>query len=158
VQLLLCTFVCLNASYWVELPELQLFLSDGHADCASVCVPLCSQSLPKLKPVWCAFTLAGKAGSGKGGSKAAQQQQQLQQQALAAQQLAPLSRQQLLQLLGAKSDLALLAILASGNDYLPAVKGAPKLEQLWTRWVKWFYYVLCLLVFAAYAAAMDMCW
>jgi sarcosine oxidase gamma subunit len=64
------------------------------------------------------------------GGKAAQQQAQ----ALAVQQLAPLSRQQLLQLLGAKSDLALLAILASGNDYLPAVKGAAKLEQLWARW------------------------
>jgi hypothetical protein len=39
-----------------------------------------------------------------------------------------------MQLLRAKSDLALLAILASGNDYLPAMKGAAKLEQLWARW------------------------
>jgi hypothetical protein len=76
----------------------------------------------------CFVAPAGNPSSKKGG-KAAQQAQ-----ALAAQQLAPLSRQQLMQLLGAKSDLALLAILASGNDYLPAVKGAAKLEQLWARW------------------------
>jgi hypothetical protein len=82
-------------------------------------------------------TLAGNPSGGKKGGKAVQQAQ-----ALAAQQLAPLSRQQLMQLLGAKSDLALLAILASGNDYLPAVKGAAKLEQLWARWARFMCFCL----------------
>lgn len=54
-------------------------------------------------------------------------QQQLQQQTQG------LSEDLLLRLLGAKADLALLAIMSSGNDYLPAVKGAPKLETLWAR-------------------------
>jgi hypothetical protein len=61
------------------------------------------------------------------GHEPQQQQQQQQQQGV------ELSHEQLLELLGAKADLALLAILSSGNDYLPAIKGCPKLEDLWTR-------------------------
>jgi hypothetical protein len=96
-------------------------------------------SVDRLHAVWLAAGVTGK--------QQQQQQQQLvghkqhhgrsqhhehdpQQQ---EQQVLELSHQELLELLGSKADLALLAILSNGNDYLPAVKGCPKLEDLWTR-------------------------
>jgi hypothetical protein len=45
-----------------------------------------------------------------------------------------LSKDVLVRLLGVKADLALLAIMCSGNDYLPAVKDDIRLDALWARW------------------------
>jgi len=45
-----------------------------------------------------------------------------------------LSKDVLVRLLGVKADLALLAIMCSGNDYLPAVREAIRLDSLWARW------------------------
>jgi hypothetical protein len=72
-------------------------------------------SVDRLHSVWLTAGMAGPV------------QQQQQQQC---------SSEELMRLLGAKADLALLAIISSGNDYLPPVKSVPKLETLWGRCVE----------------------
>jgi hypothetical protein len=103
-------------------------------------------SVDRLHSVWLAAGVTGKAPQQQGqtqqqqqlghkqhhGAKQQEQQQQQQQQLQQPQQL---GQAELIELLGAKADLALLAVLSSGNDYLPAVRYCPKLEELWARWV-----------------------
>jgi hypothetical protein len=83
-------------------------------------------SVDRLHSVWLA---AGVTGQHPHQQQHKQHHGQQQQQ----QQVGVLGREQLLELLGSKADMALLAILSNGNDYLPAVRGCPKLEELWAR-------------------------
>ena len=86
-------------------------------------------SVDRLHSVWLAAGVTGQQQHQQQHKQHhGQQQQQQQQQAVDV-----LGREQLLELLGSKADMALLAILSNGNDYLPAVRGCPKLEELWAR-------------------------
>lgn len=103
-------------------------------------------SVDRLHEVWSAAGMVaghnsrGLLGAGGGGGMVAaaggaggsqqQQGQQLQQQLSG---VVGGDESQLRCLLGPKADLALLAILSNGNDYLPSVRGCPKLEDLWAR-------------------------
>jgi hypothetical protein len=87
-------------------------------------------SVDKLHTVWLAAGVTGKQPRQQQGHK---QHHAHTAQGQAQEQQHVLGRQELLELLGSKADLALLAILSNGNDYLPAVRGCSKLDDLWTR-------------------------